>query len=157
MAAETENKSFFAKLTDSVRALVGKFTSKGEGQERLNDVKEKAGQTADKIAARADKLKGHMPEGVDKALKNAHEKADKVIGKFTKDMDPAKVAKMKEGGLMVGGAAATVDGVRRIAKKDENGKRHVVKGALEATAGVGMFTAAVLARRNGVSNDGPER
>lgn len=128
-----------------------------QAQARLAEASEKLGDMGEKITARANALKGQLPEGVQTKLSSIKGKAGDMVGKLTKDMDPAKVEKMKQGGLMAGGAAATLDGVRRIAKKDENGKRHVVKGTLEAGAGVGMFTAAVLARRNGASNDGPQR
>lgn len=190
MAAENETTSFFAKITEAVKAFIGKFTGgaqapsaegkpgflkdandlvaerhgksgqtqqQAQAQARLAEASEKLGHMGEKITERANALKGQLPEGVQTKLSSLKGKAGDIVGNITKDMDPAKVEKMKQGGLMAGGAAATVDGVRRIAKKDADGKRHVVKGTLEAGAGVGMFTAAVLARRNGASNDGPQR
>lgn len=125
-----------------------------KAQEVASSAQEKFGEAVNKVTKGK---KFQLPENAQQKLDGVQEKIGAFTGKFTKDMDPQKLAKMKEHGLMAGGAVAAVDGVRRIAKKDEDGKCHVVKGALEAGAGVGMFTAAVLARRNGIGNDGPER
>lgn len=164
MAAENETKGFFTKIAEAVTAFIGKFTggakqTSPDGSSKIGAAGEKLADAGEKIAEKAGQLKDRIPvpESVEKTFNSVKDKAGEVVGKITKDMDPEKVAKLKQGGLAAGGAVATLDGVRRIAKKDENGKRHIVKGTLEAGAGIGMFTAAVIARRNGASNDGPQR
>lgn len=63
----------------------------------------------------------------------------------------------KEKSLMAGGAVVAVDGLRRAVTRDEDGKRHLVRGVSQAAIGMGMFAATLIAKRNISGNDGPER
>lgn len=63
-------------------------------------------------------------------------------------------AQAKDKGLMAAGGLLAADGLRRMAKKDADGKRHIAKGAVEAGVGIGAFTAAVLKRRAGQQEQG---
>lgn len=166
MVDAPEKQNFFSKLTETVKSLAGKLTQPPSGpvrddkgrfapkSEGIKNVPHNVAAVGEDVMEKVGELKGKLPEPAEKAINTARDKAGEVVGKLTKDMKPEQVAKLKEGGLVAGGTIATLDGVRRIAQKDENGKRHVVKGAVEAGVGIGMFTAAVMARRNGVGSDG---
>lgn len=127
---------------------------------------------AHKPGGNVDAIKAAVQQGAE-ALKQAGDKAEtlkpaameaanKVVAtlKNTKsklDLGDIKGKLTKENGVMAGGAVLAADGVRRAFKKDENGKRHVVRGAIQTAVGVGAFSAALITKRNGQSADeGPK-
>lgn len=126
----------------------------------------KAGGNIDAIREAAEKgaeaLKG-KGKGTAEGLKPAAaEAADKVVealkaskGKLSLDGLKGQLTKenVKQNGLLAGGAVVAADGVRRAFKKDEDGKRHIGRGAVQAAAGAGLFAAGVLAKRNGLTSD----
>lgn len=54
----------------------------------------------------------------------------------------------KTKGLMAGGAALAADGFRRLVTKDEDGKTHRIRGAVQTVVGAGVFTAALNYERS---------
>lgn len=87
----------------------------------------------------------------------AAEAADNVSKLLRESSRNSNVENIKGKGLAAGGAVVAADGIRRLAKKDEDGKRHWVRGASQTAIGVGLFTAAVINGRNKPGSDGPER
>lgn len=113
---------------------------------------------------------GADPEKITEAVKRGAE-ALKGAGEFTGRVKPvaAEAADnvnrllretnrdIKGKGIAAGGAVMAADGIRRLAKKDEDGKRLWMRGASQTAIGVGLFTAAVISGRNKPGNEGPER
>ncbi|MCH2547262.1 MAG: hypothetical protein MK052_06615 [Alphaproteobacteria bacterium] len=69
--------------------------------------------------------------------------ADAMSDKFSQLRDSS----IKEKTVMAGGAALAADGVRRAVTKDCEGKRHVVRGTVQAVVGTASFAAAVATSR----------
>lgn len=123
----------------------------------------KAGGNIDAIKDAAEKGAEMLRDGTDSKLKPAAaEAADRVVealkankSKLSLDGLKGQLTKenIRENGLLAGGAVVAADGARRAFKKDEDGKRHVGRGAVQLAAGAGMFAAGVLAKRNGLTKD----
>lgn len=125
----------------------------------------KAGGNIDAIKGAAEKGAKILHDGGEKlsGLKpQATEAADKVVaslkaqaGGLSMDGIKSQLTKenIKQNGLLAGGAVVAADGVRHMTKKDEDGKRHMGRGAVEVAAGVGLFTAGVVAKRAGLNKD----
>lgn len=88
------------------------------------------------------------------------EAADKVFsqlkgakGQFS--LNVLKEQATKENGVMAGGAVVAADGIRRAVTKDDDGKRHIIRGAVQTAVGAGAFAAALTAKRG--NGEGFER
>lgn len=85
------------------------------------------------------------PESIHEPDAEEEKAREKLTDKLPKDFDTSK---LKEKGLMAGGGIIAADGVRRMAKKDSNGKRQIKRGVAQVALGAGTFAAAVMAKRN---------
>lgn len=119
----------------------------------------KPGGNPDAIRKAAEQGAAILREGIDHAKGAkplAAEAADKVFsqlkdakGKFS--LDVLKQRATREHGVMAAGAVVAADGVRRAVQKDEDGERHVLRGAVQVAVGAGTFAAALAVQRNRIS------
>lgn len=124
----------------------------GGNIDAIRDAAEKGAEALKGAGEKGEGLKPAAAEAADKvveALKANKSKLslDSLKGQLTKE-------NIKENGLIAGGAVVAADGVRRGLKKDEDGKRHLGRAAVQAAAGAGMFAAGVIAKRGGLDKDG---
>lgn len=63
---------------------------------------------------------------------------------------------IKQNGMIAGGALVTVVGLRSMLTKDEDGERHIGRGAAITAGGLGLFTLGLAAKRAGADKgEGP--
>ena len=127
-----------------------------KGQTQSDDTGNESG-ISEKIVAAGEKA----AEGMEKArgllgkiklpsfLDGIKDKVSAAFGKLSEAGGEGKLGAVKDKGLMVGGGVLAADGARRILKKDADGKRHVLKGAVEAAAGAGLVAAGIAAHKAG--------